>query len=149
MEQFKRGIEYLYRNPVTKEEIKCLFEGIEQGVIGDAIVFSSNGKYIRLTETRAAYDITECAQQQEEAPEELQNSQYKILMWNGKYVDISRLHEGIFISPTPFLMDPDLTMEKYADSTRKVYEQFNADNVVSALSNLKLCELVLVEIRLC
>lgn len=72
-------------------------------------------------------------------------TQFVVLMWNDRYVDVSRLHQGILLSIMPILYPPETTKESIINSHKRNFAFTGTGtekNMRVLLDNLMLCEIV-------
>ena len=144
------GRKYVYKNPVDKTEVVAEFLEIESGMYGAAAVLYAGDAKIKIPMSRVEYDLTEFVDNQEvdggvdelnENPTELK-FYYKTLMFGNTFVDTSRLHDGIYQSVNPELLDHEMTREKY----ERLIREYSA-SPDKHTSNFKLCVLADIEIK--
>jgi hypothetical protein len=70
-------------------------------------------------------------------------TEFKALMYLGRYIDDNLLHEGIYISQKPFIYSNDDTIEGLVEQGKRMKDLSGAQIVSDKyLENLKQCELV-------
>ena len=150
MNEYNKRETYLYRHPITKEEIVVRFVNAEVHMTDATYIFTDGKREIRVPGIRAQYDISVYTQNPEPEPEVEQTllETFKVLMFNGKYIDPGQLHRGTIISISPVLMPSDTNVQNLVESVRRNYNTFNPANTDVAIANLMLCELVEVELKI-
>lgn len=147
--EYTKGKEYLYRHPITKEEYNVVFEACELEMLGAVYIFSHGQHTLRLPETRVIYDIMEKPNQDIlPEPEPTPETLYKVLMFDGKYVDVNNIHNGTLVSINPILLPYETTLDSLIEKTRTMYNTFNPTRADIACANLRLCYLAEVEVKI-
>jgi hypothetical protein len=74
----------------------------------------------------------------------MQETTYKVLMYNGGYVDFEKISSGIYTKQTPSLYDAETTIENLIVRIKDI--QISDDWTANIVENLRQCELVEVKL---
>lgn len=73
----------------------------------------------------------------------MNETKFKVLMYNGFYVDIRLIEGGIYSSYIPCIYSKDKTIESLIEDGRRVKDMTGAEFITEEyFENLKLCQLV-------
>lgn len=77
----------------------------------------------------------------------MKTTKFKVLMYNGIYVDQNRLDMGIYMTQTPSLFRHEETIESLRKQYERVQEMMITYPTQKHFDNLQLCKLVAVELH--
>ncbi len=77
----------------------------------------------------------------------MNETRFKVLMYNGMYVDVNLLEKGIYTKSTPFLYSVDETIDTLLERAFKIQDMAGHHHVSAKyFENLRQCSMIEVEV---
>jgi hypothetical protein len=75
------------------------------------------------------------------------SQKFKVLMYCGRFVNMSLLHKGIYESLAPVVYTHENSIQSLVDTAKAMVDGMGYSYVERYIENLKRCELVTVELK--